>query len=110
MGKIISQVELKADRYHGDIKRCWIEVQDRAASEKAVDMAYKLKGAYAPEKHMVAVDTDLSNMSDEELEVFLAEREKMAARYNSFDVGKADYEVVNNSENAESSSDLTDGE
>ena len=47
-----------------------VEVNDNSASLKGLDMAFKIKGAYAPERHeMLGVNVSIyQNLSDEELE------------------------------------------
>lgn len=62
-------------------KYCWVEKPNLNYIKDGVDLVYKLKGSYAPEKHAIAVQ-DFSEMSDEELEAFLKEQEKQKIRYN----------------------------
>jgi hypothetical protein len=62
-------------------KHCWIQKVNLNYIKDGVDLAYKLKGSYAPEKHAIAIQ-DFSEMSDEELEAFLKEQEKNKIRYN----------------------------
>jgi len=53
---------LEKDINTGQIKTTFIDVPDTQAVSKALDMAYKLKGAYAPEKSVnVNIDTEPSD-------------------------------------------------
>ena len=45
--------------------------QEKALGLRALDMAYKLTGAYAPDRHRIEVDSLLAEMSNEELDRFI---------------------------------------
>jgi len=70
-----------------------VELKDNTTSLKALDMAFKIKGAYAPERHEV-VSANLNiyqDLTDEELDrrlELIAAREALLAKGEGAEVGE----------------------
>lgn len=100
MGRVIKIFEAEV-AFRGKVKVCYLAVMNTKAASDGVDMAYKLKGAYAAEKHTLNINQDFAEMSDEELEEAVRVQEEAEKKYKeSLASNKRiiDIEVVNNSE------------
>ena len=80
MGRVIKIVECDVAS-KGKVKVCYISIMNTKAAAEGVDMAYKLKGAYAPEKHSLNINQDFAEMSDEELEEAVRQQEEAERKY-----------------------------
>jgi hypothetical protein len=70
-----------------------VELNDNQASLKAMDMAFKIKGAYAPERHEIAsVNLNIyQDLTDDELDgklKFIEAREALVAKGEGTEVGE----------------------
>lgn len=102
MGRVIRIIEADV-AFKGKVKICYIAVTNTKAATDGIDMAYKLKGAYAPEKHSLNINQDFAEMSDEELEEAVRQQEEREKKYkDSLSSNKRIIDitpgVVNNSE------------
>jgi hypothetical protein len=80
MGRVIKIIEADV-AFKGKVKVCYIAVTNTKAATDGIDMAYKLKGAYAPEKHSLNINQDFAEMSDEELEEAVRQQEEREKKY-----------------------------
>lgn len=102
MGRVIRIIEADI-AFKGKVKICYMAVTNTKAATDGIDMAYKLKGAYAPEKHSLNINQDFAEMSDEELEEAVRQQEEREKKYkDSLSSNKRIIDitpgVVNNSE------------
>lgn len=103
MGRVIKILEADV-AFKGKVKICYIAVTNTKAAADGVDMAYKLKGAYAAEKHTLNINQDFAEMSDEELEEAVRQQEEREKKYkdslasNKRIIDITPSEVVDNSE------------
>lgn len=77
---------------------------DNANRKGTLELVNKLKGTYAPEKHNFGFTTGLENMSDEDLDRALKDKEFLINRYQQY--GK----TINKSESPEKAERITEEE
>ena len=67
--ELLNKREVRITRINGQEEKELIDSPDTQAVTRALDMAYKIKGSYAPEKRIIAnITLKTQELSDEELE------------------------------------------
>lgn len=64
-----------------------VESLDGASMGKGIEMAYKLRGSFAPEKHVQMI-TGLENLDDEALDAMLNDTQPILDRFKKYGRGK----------------------
>lgn len=85
INKICSTIGKVITTYVDDVCNkiyCWIATDNTKALTDGLDLVYKLKGSYAPEKHM-NFNQDFSSVSDEELDALVMEQLHNKERYDA---------------------------
>lgn len=74
-------IYIKNDSFLGQV--AFFQSPDNRTQKDALDMAYKLRGSFAPEKHAV-YQTGLEDLSDEELAMALEDKNFLIQRYKKY--------------------------
>lgn len=78
-------IYIKEDDYMGQV--AFFQAPDNKVQRDALDMAYKLRGTFAPEKHAVFA-TGLENLSDADLDRALSDQSFLINRFKKYDQAK----------------------
>lgn len=78
-------IYIKEDKYMGQV--AFFQAPDNKTQKDALDMAYKLRGTFAPEKHAVFA-TGLENLSDADLDRALSDQSFLINRFKKYDQAK----------------------
>jgi hypothetical protein len=79
--ELLSVGDFEDQKLLGELSGCIYEAEDKNTKLKGLDMAFKLKGAYAPEKRFVAqANRNFEGLTDDEIEaeaaLFLGEDDR----------------------------------